>query len=67
MKAMLAAEKQAGLPKASLMAVRLAFTGLLSPEEIAELRGMGRSRVVEWIQRGDAGAQEQAQRGRETG
>jgi hypothetical protein len=50
-----------------LMAVRLAFTGLLSPEEIAELRGMGRSRVVEWIQRGDAGAQEQAQRGRETG
>jgi transposase len=50
-KALLAGEEQAGLPKARLMAVRLAFTGRHSLDEIAELTGMGRSRVVEWIRR----------------
>ncbi len=51
MKALLAGEEQAGLPKARLMAVRLAFTGHHSLEEIAEVTGMARSRVIEWIGR----------------
>ena len=50
-KALLAGEEQAGVPKARLMAVRLAFTGQHSLEEIAELTGMARSRVIEWIGR----------------
>jgi hypothetical protein len=46
-KALLAREEQAGLPKAMLMTVRLEFTGQHSLDGIAELTGMGRSRVVE--------------------
>jgi transposase len=49
--ALLAGQGQAGLPKARLMAVRLAFTGQHSLEKIAELTGMARSRVIEWIRR----------------
>ncbi len=48
-KALLAGEEQAGLPKAWLMAVRLAFTGRHSFDEIAELTGMGRSWIVESV------------------
>lgn len=51
LKALLAGGEQAGLPKPRLMAVRLAFTGQHSLEEIAELTGMARSRVIEWIKR----------------
>jgi transposase len=50
-KALLAGEEQAGLPKARFMAVRLAYIGQHSLEEIAELTGMARSRVIEWIGR----------------
>jgi transposase len=50
-KALLAGKEQAGLPKPRLMAVRLAFAGQHSLEEIAELTGMARSRVIEWIKR----------------
>jgi transposase len=50
-KGLLAGEEQTGLPKARLMAVRLAFTGQHSLEEIADLTGMARSRVIEWIKR----------------
>ena len=44
--ALLAGEEQAGLPKGRLMAVRLVFTMQHSLDEIAELTGMARSRVV---------------------
>ena len=46
-KALLVCEEQAGLVKTRLMAVRLAFTGQQSLDEIAELTGMARSRVVD--------------------
>ena len=49
--AQLAGEEQAGLPKARFTAVRLAFTGQHSLEEIAELTGMARNRGIEWIGR----------------
>jgi hypothetical protein len=45
-KVLLAGEEQAGLPKPRLMAVRLAFTGQHSLEEIAELTGRARSRLA---------------------